>query len=275
MSTVETERPRINCLAALSKCQHLRQLDLSLVTESIGLPRLLHSIRKLEHLEQLSIRCKNAVTDDASFVVWPPRLKALRVAGIFDDTVLDHFQSLPNSLTSLTLYSCPRLTLPPVRSLTTALGGSLESLYLGLPGLQSGCEDLVKWLDHLPNLKRLYALEFWSFIPVDLSYLSTSNFGLGNPHPLKCFELDCSRLIGLQDYEWNDSQYDLLWSLVDEGFLGNLRNVKWYHRRDATIPKCVARAIRDLDELLRALAREDGENARIGEEDAGAYSIRI
>lgn len=259
----------------LSKCRNLRQLDLSLVTENVSLPRLLQSIRKLERLKQLSIRCKNPVADDSSCVVWPPRLEALRVTGLFNDIVLDQLTSLPESLKSLTLYACPRLTLLPVKSLTQALGCSLELLYIGPLGPQSGREDLIQWLEYLPHLRQLHACESWSFIPEDFSHLSTSKLSTGNSHPLECLELDCSRLMGMYGYEWNEAQYELLWNLVDEGFLGNLRNVKWYHRRDANMPKHVSRAIGELDELLRALAREDGENARISEEDAGAYSIRV
>ncbi|KAI4172135.1 MAG: hypothetical protein LQ343_003784 [Gyalolechia ehrenbergii] len=245
-------------------------------SQSIGLPWLLHSLRKLEHLEQLSIRCKDVVADNSSEVIWPPRLKALCVTGTFSDAVLDHFLSLPKALTSLTLYECRKLTLQPVKSLIKVLRDSLESLHVGRLKIQSEREDLVKWLEDLPRLKRLHACASWSFIPDDKPYyLSTSNFGTDNPHPLEYLEFDCSGVTESNDHEWGEIKYDLFWNLIDEGFLGNLRHVNWYHRRGVHLSKHATRIVRELDELLQALAREDGENARIKEEDAGAYIIWV
>ena len=47
---------RVNCLAALSKCSHLRHLDLSFVSESISMADLLRSISLLSKLESLRLR---------------------------------------------------------------------------------------------------------------------------------------------------------------------------------------------------------------------------
>lgn len=47
---------RVNCLAALSKCSKLRQLDLSLVSEALSMIDLLRSTSLLPKLESLHLR---------------------------------------------------------------------------------------------------------------------------------------------------------------------------------------------------------------------------
>lgn len=73
----------INCFAALSKCTHLRFLDLSLMSVSISTRVLFHTLRSLQELETLVFpRTSSRENDRDTFAyAWPPKLKALYIAG--------------------------------------------------------------------------------------------------------------------------------------------------------------------------------------------------
>lgn len=260
----------INCLAALSKCQHLHQLDLSYVSENLALSQLLRSVTKLSQLEELSIRCTLDHNSDIapSNVQWPPRLKALHFSGPIHDDHLGIFSTLPKSLTSLTLHHCPKLSNYAFRSLMADLGDVLETFHFGprtshvmLYG------DLVECLDYAPKLQRLlmpatdYSIRtgFLPKIPV--------RYNAQNPHPLEHLILDCTAFdgYGIQ------LDYEDLWFAIAEGYLGRVRRLGFCHQVNVPPWMTEKRELRDLDDLLRALAREDGANASTKEEDAGVY----
>lgn len=266
---------RINCLAALSKCQNLRQLDLSLVTEHIGLPQLLHSIRRLTCLEKLSMRCKDDVPHTLSDSTWPPQLKVLNISGTFIDDVLEHFLSLPKSLTSLAVYDCRTLGLHPMKELVKALGDGLESLQIGPGMLFSDHEDLAEWLQYLPKLKRLHICEPWFSIPQTMSHLPSPIFDAESPHPLEHLGVDYREVVERPDYDTEVRNEVSLWDAIAEDYLNRVRHVQYFYRHDARLSKRTRRLVDELDDLLRALAREDGPDAAITEEDAGAYVVRV
>lgn len=142
-----TDVIRVNCLAALSKCQNLQQLDLSFVTENIGLPQLLHAIRGLEGLQCLSIRCKDKLVQERVNVTWPPLLTTLHVSGVGRNGALSYFYSLPKSLISLTVHNSPGLDAGSLKDLVTSLGHSIENLHIGVNTLESELEYDYEVLD--------------------------------------------------------------------------------------------------------------------------------
>lgn len=261
----------INCLAALSKCRHLRKLDLSLTSQSISLTQLLRSTSKLIHLEWLSIKCNDgAAAVEINNFSWPPALRTLQVSGTLTDAALNKFQCPPKSLNALTFFYCPRLSTGPVRIIAAKFADSLEALHLGRQANNIRCGPLIDWLRCLPKLRRLHTTLDWQG---SLSRIVTSlNDRLEgqSPYPLEHLELDCKDVHGY----WIDDEYEDLYAAISEGYLGRLRRLEFWHRLTARPPKRCRNQVQELDDLLRALAREDGENANIKERIAGAYICR-
>jgi hypothetical protein len=73
----------INSFAALSKCTHLKYLNLSLMSASISIKLLFHSLESLTELETLFFPRTSSVDAerDREGYAWPPKLKALHIAG--------------------------------------------------------------------------------------------------------------------------------------------------------------------------------------------------
>jgi hypothetical protein len=73
----------INSFAALSKCTHLKFLNLSLMSASISIKVLFHTLQSLKELETLFFPRTSSHDQDRDRVAyaWPPKLKALHIAG--------------------------------------------------------------------------------------------------------------------------------------------------------------------------------------------------
>lgn len=273
---MEAEILRINCLAALSKCQHLRQLDLTLATQSIALPRLLHSIGRLACLELLSIRCEDTTAERLSDVAWPPRLNILEVSGTLTDEALGYFHLVPRSLTSFTIYDAPKIDPKPLKALIEVLGHELESLHIGNRTLVQEPQSVSDWLLCLPKLRRLHVREpqFYFGYHLEIPDHSSPIYDVQNPHPLEHLELDGRGFISSDDLEMGE-YYDSFFEVVAEGYLGRLRRVTFYLSVALRFTRHDEQIVHELDDLLRALAREDGERATIKEEHAGARIVRL
>ncbi|KAI4115978.1 MAG: hypothetical protein LQ341_007706 [Variospora aurantia] len=257
----------INCLAALSKCQHLRQLNLILVTETISLHQLLHSISKLPSLESLSMRCKDAPVAHQPDVSWPPSLKSLRVSGSFTSRTLNHFRLLPRTLTSLTIDDTSQIDYGALEALLKVIGHGLESLHLGSYSIGFQDVTLSDWLRHLPKLKSLYVSGSQIGGSLNISGGGNRLYDSHNSHPLKQLELE-----GF-DLEIMETVFDL----VADGYLGCIRQVIFIRSSCTTrrLTRHDLQSVRDLDDLLRALAREDGTGASMEEDQAGAEIVEI
>ncbi|KAL8800224.1 MAG: hypothetical protein Q9223_007341 [Gallowayella weberi] len=260
----------INCLAALSKCRHLRKLDLSYVSESLALSHLLHSVSKLPQLEELFVRCMvdhNYVAEPSN-VQWPPRLKNLQFSGPIHDFDVGIFSTLPKSTTSLTVHHCPRLTIQAFRRILINFNTALEFFQFG-PGTSNVmmCINLVHCLECAPKLRRLVmpatTYSIWTRGYPDVP----ARYDALNPHPLEHLTFDCTAL----DRRGMQVDYEDIWSAIAEGYLGRVRRLGFCHQANVQPWRTGKRALQDLDDLLRALAREDGANASVKEEDAGVY----
>jgi hypothetical protein len=72
----------INSFAALAKCKHLKFLNLSLMSASISIRVLFHTLKSLDQLETLFFpRTSNQDEGRDLAHDWPPKLKALHIAG--------------------------------------------------------------------------------------------------------------------------------------------------------------------------------------------------
>ncbi|KAI9833339.1 MAG: hypothetical protein M1819_003734 [Sarea resinae] len=121
----------INCFAPLSKCQRLRTLDLSLVSESLSLATLFASISSLPQLTSLTFPRSTLTypTNPLLRPTWPPALKTLNLVGGISLAVLyDQLDDFPSTLTSLTLTHCPHLTHDAVSTLLARLSPPAHTL---------------------------------------------------------------------------------------------------------------------------------------------------
>ena len=258
----------VNCLAALSRCHKLVHLDLSLVSESLAMADLFHSISSLHHLESFHFP-RSSTNDHRSmglFNTWPPRLRKLQIAGGIRDESIIYFSTLQDTLTHLTFGDCPNLSLAFIRPLLTVLGPHLQYLRidsnlpkLNIPSLLMF--SLNEILDVLPALRHLtiradYISEFF--------FASGKFYNSNNPHVLESLQLDC--------LENTDITSDVVWDAVEDGPLKNLRRLRVSRKLGWTLDEEGKKSVQELSELLEALAREDrGDDVRDLEVDAGVW----
>ena len=113
---------------------------------------------------------------------------------------------------------------------------------------------------YLPNLL---------YLKVSLDFLShlflLSKPGNGGHYPLRQLDLDC--------FDPADCDaiipFDFWAAIASDGGFGRIRKVRVHRRLGWTTTKDGTKQVEELDELLKALAREDGPNAEIKEDDAG------
>ena len=151
----------INCWASLSKCQHLRVLNLSLVSECINYQSLNQTMRQLPELSELYLpRCTNNYGNMglSMNVKWPPKLRHLQLSGSvhgkFMMDMRNQPENFPGTLTSLSIAYCPGLSAHDVRPLLENLSSRLTSITLrDLPNVNHGrFNKIMEWI---PGLKRL------------------------------------------------------------------------------------------------------------------------
>jgi hypothetical protein len=221
----------INCWASLSKCTHLRTLDLSLVSEAISFQSLNQTIRQLPCLRHLYLpRCSSRYSDETTSTLnvrWPPLLEHLSlsgsVSGQFLWDMLRNHTNFPPSLSSVVVAHCPGLDHKGIRPLLCNLANQLTTVELrDLPAVKHGrFNSVLEWLPNLINLS------------VALDYIDTrfgnmpDDFGPGNwevAKPLQSLTLVSS---GQTSIDPNRSFVaEDLYALIDNRFLGRLRWVK-------------------------------------------------
>ena len=148
-----------HCFPALSKCQRLHLLDLSLVSESPPLPELFKTVSNLTSLQTLRLPRSSGfgVHHTPSSFSWPPNLQHLSLSGGIDAHFLHGIVAFPSTLRSLTIEHCPNAKGYAVTHLLrTAIQplAELESLKIAhMPRLGSRALDDVLFL--LPQISRL------------------------------------------------------------------------------------------------------------------------
>lgn len=150
----------LSCLPALSKCQCLRVLDLSLISESPTLPDLFRNIAHLTNLNTFRLPRSSGFGKgfDKSALLWPPRLESITLSGGIDTHFLHGVVAFPLTLRRLTIEHCPLARGSAIAQLLRNVVRPLPRLeYLKLahlPRLQDG-DAIDDLLAILPYLKRL------------------------------------------------------------------------------------------------------------------------
>ncbi|KAJ6131565.1 hypothetical protein N7523_001271 [Penicillium sp. IBT 18751x] len=155
----------VNSLPALSKCQNLLELKLSLVSgHAIPFHRLKKAISSLPKLRKLELPASMSLTHtDKSAGSWPPKLRSLKIGGTLDPRVMSTFE-WPPSITELSIRKCSNLTAVVLYSVleNEQLRERLESLDLDNTNEEMCSDQASDSLYWLPNLIYLK-------IPVDVT----------------------------------------------------------------------------------------------------------
>lgn len=153
----------VNCLPALSKCQNIHDLDLSLVSStSIPFPRLKKAICNLARLWSLQLPLSLSVTHTDSVDQWPSRLQRMTIGGSLDPTVMRTFE-WPPSIRDLTIRKCTDLSTNVLESMLQNEQLRVRLRVLNLDNSNGEMGDEAS--DVLYTLPRLFHLK----IPVDLT----------------------------------------------------------------------------------------------------------
>lgn len=179
-----------------------------------------------------------------------------------DDEPLVSLSTLPPSLSRLSIGNCPHLSMTSIGTILKTKGSQLNQLEIvaPIPALARDHKPLSGYMEYVPNLLYLkISLDF-----VSRSFLLSEN-DQGDQYPLRQLDLDCFDPADCDAF----TAYDL-WTAIayDSGF-GRIRKVRVHRKLGWAATEEGNEQVKDLDELLKALAREDGANAKIKEADAG------
>ncbi|KAK4693620.1 hypothetical protein P7C71_g3822, partial [Lecanoromycetidae sp. Uapishka_2] len=259
----------VNCLAALSKCANLRHLDLQFVSESITMADLLRSLCGLSRLEVLHLPRSSAhePNSDTSNYKWPAKLRDLHISGGVRDESTHYLETLPPSMTRLSIGNCPHLSMYSLRPLLQEKGPQLEDLEIiaPIPALQHGHKPLNDVMDLVPNLRHL---------KISLDFLGPVFFTPSASNPDACqslrrLDLDCfdPAECGFITLEQVWQGFD--WAEGKDGKFNKVRKLGISNRLGWTKKKSDQATMKEIDELLKAMALEDGADAEVGEDEAG------
>lgn len=228
----------VNSLAALSKCSHLKNLDLTLVYEAIPYATVFQALKTLPKLETLCFPRSSAVRDEnlqLEHLHWPPQLRELHLAGGLSSRFMDAMtvtselqpQRFPETLTGLSLTNSPILDPLAAVNFLLAIGPRLKDLNIGLLHRMSpGTFDNL--LLSCPCLERLsIAIDY-----VTAEFLNFTRFIdplTSQPISAVALALRDLRLTGIEMPSPNDMEGRLspldIEVAIEKGWLRNLRRV--------------------------------------------------
>jgi hypothetical protein len=170
----------VSCLPALAKCQSLRTLDLSLVSESPPLVDLLRTVSRLDTLFTLRLPRSSGFGPNTrpSAFTWPPNLRDLALSGGIDTHFLHGVVAFPQTLRSITIEHCPRAKGEAVTYLLRTAVGPLQNLeelrIAHMPCLSSHALDGILFL--VPQIRKL---------SVSVDYITPAMFDEGHFNHIK------------------------------------------------------------------------------------------
>ncbi|ODV95302.1 hypothetical protein PACTADRAFT_42510 [Pachysolen tannophilus NRRL Y-2460] len=205
-------------LVSLRACHSLKVLDLRLVSETVNLTELFHSMKNCKNLEQLSFPRSSVECKDFEKIAWPENLSYLRLSGGITNEFLDSVK-FPKTIRTLEFAHCPYLNAKSIYKVLMALGKNLKSLsiHYPMPNLDQDSMNMV--LMYCRNLKFLY---------ITVDYISSgllSDF-LDEDHSLETLWIDSSGTLG-QSFKLHP---DDLTIAISEYRLPRLRTVRINYR---------------------------------------------
>ena len=179
-------------LIALKNCQNLKVLDLRLVSETVNLAQLFHSIENLSFLTHLSFPRSSIEISDYESISWPSKLTFLRLSGGISDDFLYH-SNFPKTITNMELAHCPAISDLGLKQVLYRVGSQLTTLKVQypMPALKHNTLDEVFYF--CPNLRVLeISVDYVSSMFFDEQYLGYLDF----PRPLRTLYINSSGMLG-------------------------------------------------------------------------------
>jgi hypothetical protein len=206
----------INSFAALSKCTKLKTLNLSLISASIPNKLLFQTLKSLQDLEVLFFP-RSSGSDQTTVkevYVWPPRMKALHLAGGIDDKfIIDQLSNVPNCLEKLSIQHCTQIRAHALLTALETIGSRLLELTIRYPMPQLDTGQLDTLLMICPNLIALRV--FAEYVTNDLLSFLTK-------HPLRILDVESTPSYLAE----NALRPETLYLAVEEDRLPDLRSVR-------------------------------------------------
>ena len=207
-------------LLSLKHCEHLKILDLRLVSETLDLDELFRLIKLLQRLTHLSFpRSSVAINDEAcGQLEWPPQLSFLRLSGGISDSFLMG-TNFPESITQLEFAHCPAIREDGFQQMLRQMGLNLRLLRVQYP-MPLFKEKLIDCVfDMCPNLLSLeIAVDY-----ISSEFFDEENLGyMDRPRPLKALYIEASGMLGTST---RIDPIDLAVALNDER-LPHLKNIR-------------------------------------------------
>lgn len=227
---------------------------------------LLRSTSTLSKLESLHLPRSSAHDSSRDVLIysWPSKLRELHISGGLHDESALGLSTLPRSLSYLSIGNCPHLSMLFISPLLKQIGSQLQYLEIvaPLPGLGLGHGLLTNITDLVPNLRHL---------KISLDFVGPLFFTAGESGQRECqfltrLDLDCFEPAECVDF----SPERIADAIVDmEGNFSKLRRLGVHRKLGWMTTKNGKKDMSEIDELLKALAREDGPDAEISEDEAG------
>jgi hypothetical protein len=248
----------INSFAALSKCSRLRHLGLSLISASISNKLLFQTLKNLQELETLffprssSRDLRGDSGRDETPYEWPPKLKALHLAGGIDDHFLStHLIAISSSLQRFSIQHCSQIHLDCLLNTLAILGPQLKHLTIRHPMAQLYQGSLNTLLEACPHLTALR---------ISADYITDSLFILHPATNLQILDLDCSPTAS-SDISISPAA---VYEAVEEGRMPDLRSVRVSARLAWSATEGLRADVRDLEEVLGDREMEDPKGVGTG-----------
>ena len=232
------------------------------------MPDLLRSTSFLSKLERLYLpRSSTQVRKDPfSQDKWPPNLGALHVSGGIPSKGLLYFESLPSTVTHLSIGNCPHIGINAIFPVLKHLDSSLRRLEILAPMPAVKREnrllgDIWRYGHNLSHLKISLDLISIAFLNrVESQHASLQRLDL------PCFDLaQCN--IKIANVLYGNLGINQLAKIRIVGIDEKFAKTTWMDRPGW-------QHLEDIDDLLKAFAREDGEGADISEAEAGVVMLK-
>lgn len=194
---------------------------------------------------------------------WPPNLKVIHVNGGFNDHDIKYLTSLPPSTSEVWLEHCPVPTTESANHFFVNMGGQLETLHVTMPERKYRNWILMGLLLDCHNLRNL---------SINIEVIGNNWGEQVVPESFHSFPFIERLEIGCLDDHDDEFSYHSLDNMSAYLFseaLPKLRILKIHWRLRWNSNQTKLRRVDEMDNLLKALAREDGEGANISEDTAG------
>ena len=233
------------------------------------MPDLLRSIRDLPKLVLLYLPRASSTSSPHKgrrdiFLQWPVNLRELHLNGAFNENNGPFLCSIPPSVSHLWIENCPRPMPSLVKDVLLAKGPQLEYLRVGLPERKYINSIIISYVT--------LACENLLHLSVNIEFLSAmwDEHRLGNEGSFDTIEVLDINCREEHDHIYLDECVTKISSLLFDGKLPKLRRLLIHRKlRWTDHSEYRTQQVAEMNDLMKALAREEGEGARVLESEAG------